>query len=258
MARLAAPPVGGLLITYSSDALEGYHRLFALTVALYLAGVGLSFVLPPDPGGRPFRIRRALFPGRDQRDWRYVMLASATLSGTFEISTFLLGLLMYMQTSDELRVGSYSSYQALVGIIVSFVLGRAMLPESRRRHLWMSSWLLALSGLLFLAPVSGATLMAFGLLRAVALATFGIAHYSLRMEIIANSAEAPEQRIEYLSAWEVPLALGRVVMMLALWGLAAWVAESEYGIRIILIALCAARMLTYYFLAQTSPLRWAR
>ncbi|GMV94341.1 MAG: hypothetical protein AMXMBFR82_41190 [Candidatus Hydrogenedentota bacterium] len=255
LARLAAPPLGGLIIQLSDDRLQGYHRLFAAVLALYILAFALSYRLPEDKERRPFRIRRALFPGRDQVDWRYVMLASASLAGSFHIFSILLGLLMYLETNDEISVGGFASYQALVAIAVSTLLGRYMRPATRGRYMLIASLLLFAGGFLFFTEITAMTLIAFGLIRSASMSMFGIGHFSLRMEIIANSAEDPSQRIEYLCAWEIPLAIGRVVMMLCLMVLSTYFAENGLGIRAALFLLCSLRLVTYGLLSQTSPIK---
>ncbi len=70
-----------------------------------------------------------------------------------------------------------------------------------------------------------------------------------------NTAEDPFQRIEYLCAWEVPLAIGRTIMMLLMIAVALALNDASLGIRIVIIVLCALRLATYYFLAQTSVLQ---
>jgi YQGE family putative transporter len=255
LARLAAPPIGGLIIQMSEDRLQGYHRLFALVLGLYLLAFFLSYRLPKDDERRPFRIRRALFPGRDQRDWRYVMLASMSLAGSFHIFGILLGLLMYLETNNEVNVGGFASYQALVAIAVSTFLSRYMRTENRGGYMLAAAILLFAAGFLFFTEITALTLILFGLLRSVSMSAFGIGHFSLRMEIIGNSAEEPSQRIEYLCAFEIPLAIGRILMLLCLMYFSSYFAEDGIGIRITMFLLCTLRLITYGLLAQTSPLK---
>ncbi|HRK36339.1 MAG TPA: MFS transporter [Candidatus Hydrogenedentes bacterium] len=253
-ARLCAPLISGFIITRMPDRLQGYHLIFGIVIVLYVLSFFASFLMTPDPHRTPFRMKRALFPGKEDRDWRCIMLASFTLAGTFEIPTNFLGILMFMETQNELSVGSYAAYQAIVAIVVSYVFGRWCKPETRRQHLFWSSMLLAASGLVFFFPLTLTSLLIFAMLRSAAMAMFGIGHFSTRMEVIMNTAQDPLQRIEYLCAWEVPLAIGRTIMMLLMIALALMLDDASLGIRIVIIVLCALRLATYYFLAQTSVL----
>lgn len=255
LVRFLAPLIGGKIITASSDGLTGYHRVFALAIALYVVAFAISYQMPRDSERRPFRIRRALFPGKDQRDWRLVMLASASLAGTFNILAFLLGLLMFMKTGSELSVGSLASLEAGTGIMVAYLTGRVVVPENRRTFMRWGVILLVFAGAVISLRITVASLFAFGLLRAVSSPMFSVPHFSLRLDIIARDAEDPSQRIEYISAWEVPLALGRIAMMLLIMALYTWLSHSELGLRVALFALCAVRIVTYQLLIRTSPVR---
>jgi len=253
--RLLAPLVSGFVIHFAHEPRAGYHRVFAIVVVLYLVCAGVSFLMPPDNVRRPFRLRRALFPGKDQRDWQLIMLAAVSQLGSFNIFIFLLGLLMYMQTGSELSVGGYASFQALAGVIVAYLLGRAIVPRTRRAFMRWGMFLLLAAGVLIAAKLTVVTLIIFGFLRAASGPMFGIAHAGLRLDTITQCAEDPAQRIEYLSAWEVPLALGRIIMMVVMIALCGWLSEGDLGVRITLFILCAARIVTYFILTQTSPLR---
>jgi YQGE family putative transporter len=226
-----------------------------MIVVLYLISGGLSFLLPSDSEPQPFRLKRALFAGKGLRDWRYVMLASASLAGSYHIFAILLGLLMYMETLDEAVVGGYASYQAVVVIIVSYLAGRIMTPETRKRYLFIGAASLALSGFLFCLPISAGSLVAFGFMRSLSLSLFSIAHFSLRMDIISDSVLDNGERIEFLTAWEIPLAFGRITMLGCLLILSNVLSENGLGIRISLFFLCAIRLVTYWLLSQTSQIR---
>jgi Na+/melibiose symporter-like transporter len=103
--------------------------------------------------------------------------------------------------------------------------------------------------------VTAAVLIAFGLLRSISGPLFGIPYGGLRYDVIAKCAENPSQRIEYIAAWEVPLAIGRVIMMFIMMAIYHFLNGNEIALRIILFVICAIRVLTYRFSTSTSVLR---
>ncbi len=113
--------------------------------------------------------------------------------------------------------------------------------------------LLFAAGVLIGFDLTVFTLVVFGLLRSVAQPLFSIPHWGVRFEVIDRCAENPAQRIEYLSAWEVPLAVGRILMMGAL--VLLFQALGETGLRVALFFLCANRIRTYLCLTRISSLR---
>lgn len=252
---LIAPVTSGILIRFAPTAHQGYHILFAVVILLYSACFVLSFLLPRDSEPRPFHIKRALFPGKDQRDWQMMMIASISLAGSFSIFPFLLSLLMYVRTGSELSVGGYASFQALASIIVSYWVGHTVGARTRRLYMrWGVTTLLA-AGALMLFPINLVTLFLFGLLRSISGPMFGVPYSGLRMDIIHDSAENPSQRIEYIAAWEVPLAIGRVISMGLMMALITWMPNNELPLRIMLFLLCAIRIITYQCVIRTSQLR---
>ncbi|NIA12813.1 MAG: MFS transporter [Nitrospiraceae bacterium] len=253
--KLLAPVAAGFIIRFASEPREGYHLVFGVVVLLFLLSFALSFLMPPDNERRPFHLRRALFPGSEHRDWRLVMLASASMSGSFTIFAFLLTLLMYIQTGDELSVGAYAAFQSIAVIVVPFFVGSALVPRNRRTFMRWGVILLVAAGALMAFKLSVVTLVLFGLLRSIAQPLFGIPHTGLRLDIISESVENPAQRIEYLCAWEIPLAAGRIIMMLIMMALYGVLAQSEVAVRISLFVLCAIRILSYQLLIRTSPMR---
>lgn len=255
---LISPLLSGVIIRFVPGATTGYHVIFAMALGIYVLSFIVSFLLPPDKGPRPYRITRALFPGKDQRDWQIVMLASASLAGSFNIFPFVLGLLMYLHTSDELSVGGYASFQALAAVVTAFFVGRVAVPGNRRTFMFWGVATLVAAGGLMAFPISITTLFLFGLLRCISGPMFGIPHSGLRLDVINHCATDPSERIEYIAAWEVPLAIGRVIMMTVLILLYNVLSQSELGIRIVLFLLCAVRIITYQLVIRTSPLRGGR
>ncbi len=253
--RLLAPIVGSAVIFLAPGRLLGYHLVFFLAILLYAACFVLSFKMPKDNVRRPFRIRRALFPGKDQRDWRLIMLASASMAGSFTILAFLLGLIMYMQTENEVNVGGFASFQAITSIITAYTLGRIIRPHSRKWFMLTGVIILLVAGIVVAWELSVITLVAFGFMRSVAGPFFGIPHFSLRLDTINRCATDPSERIEYLCAWEVPLAMGRVFMMGLMMALFAWFIENDLGLRLTLFTLAAVRIVTYLILVRTDALR---
>jgi len=252
---LLAPLLSGIIIRVAPTARQGYHTIFAVVLGLYVLSLALSFLIPRDNVWRPFHIARAMFPRKDQRDWQLMMLASASMAGSFNIFPFVLGLMMYMRTNNELSVGGYASLQALAGVVVAFIVARVVTPRTRRPYMLWGLFVLLAAGCLMAFQVTATILIVFGLLRSISGPLFGIAYGGLRYDVIAKVAENPSQRIEYLVAWEVPLAIGRVIMMFFVMGVYYFLNGSEIALRLILFIICFVRILTYQFSTRTSAMR---
>lgn len=254
-ARLLAPLLGGFIIAHAAQPGAGYHTVFSCAIFLYTVVFFVSFALPKETVRRPFRLRRALFPGKDQRDWRLIMMVSMTLAGSLQILSFLLALMIFMQTGSELHVGQFASFQSLTGVAFAYLIGRSIVPQSRKVYMRWGVIILVAGGAMVALKLTLATIIVFGFLRALSGPMFGIPHSSLRLDIIAKSVQEPHQRIEYVCAWEVPLAIGRILMMTSLLLLYNSFGENYLGLRLAVFLMCAVRILTYFLLTRTSPIR---
>lgn len=249
---LIAPLISGCLIGFSPSTEFGYRIVFLAAVLLYLGAIACSIGIPHDRQPRPYRLKRALFPGRDQRDWQLVMLSAATQAGLLHMFTFLLALLMYMETGSALSVGAFAALQGLASIASSYWTGRTLRPHNRKRCMFWGTALLILAGVLITGKFNMATLILFGFLRSVAAPLISIPCSGIRLNVIENCAEEPAQRIEYIAAWEVPLAIGRVITLGLLLGLIASLGQPVQAIRAVMLFICFNYAITYLLMSQVS------
>ena len=252
---LFAPLISGLIIQRASAPRIGYLCVFGLVVGIYLLCFLLSFSLPSDSQRRPFHIKRALFPGKNQRDWRLAMWATLSMTGAFNLFPVLLSLLMYMKSKSEMTVGAFASLQALAVVIVSYFAGKVIVPRNRRFFLRLGTIFLVAAGFLMLFEITPLTLVLFGFLRSFSAPLFGIPYSGLRFDIITQCTGDSGQRIEYISASEVPLAIGRVFVISLLMILVTYLPENDMALRILLFSLCALRIITYFLIVNTSALK---
>lgn len=147
-------------------------------------------------------------------------------------------------------MGGYVSLQGLASIAAAFIVGRFVVPRTRSIFIFWGVIALIAAGVVITWKISLATLIIFGLLRSISLPLVGIPHTGIRFEVMQRTAEAPDERIEYLCAWEIPLAVGRIIMMGVL--ITLYTLFGDAGIRTTLLLLCLIRILTYLLLRQVS------
>lgn len=252
-AQLIAPLISGLIIRLAPSPHQGYHFIFAVALIVYLSAFVASLRIPKDVSLRVFRMRQALFPPKEHRDWRLIMIASATLAGSFHIFHFLLALLMFIESKNEASVGGFVALQGFTSVVAAYLVGRTATPKNRSAFLIIGTLLLLPAGLLVSWRMTALTLTVFGLLRALSTPVFGIPHTAIRFEVMQGTVADPADRIEYLCAWEVPLAIGRILMMSLILLLNALMGEA--GLRFALFVLCFNRLLTLWLLRQVSFVR---
>lgn len=249
-AKLFAPFLSGAIISLCVTPERGYHSIFWVALLIYLFAIAASFYIPHLKSHHPFRLRKALLPVKEHRDWRLILLASFTLSGSFHIFHFLLAILMYMRSGSEFAVGGYVSLQGIITVITAFFVGKYVRPETRSVYMFWGVVVLITGGIIIAWKVSFLTLILFALFRSISLPLFGIPHTAIRFEVMQQTAEDPSERIEYLSAWEVPLALGRITVMSLIMFL--YIFSGAPGLRFAVLFLCLIRIATYMLVTRVS------
>lgn len=251
VAQLISPIAAGALLTYIPDTQLAYRALFGVAVGLYVLNAIVSFYIPRDTDRRPYRIRRALFPPPEHRDWRLVLASTVTMAGAYNIFTFLLAVIMFMETENELEVGGLGMAQAFVGIIASSIAARYITRRRRGRFMIFGATLLACAGVFLSMGISVWSIVIFSMMRAAAEPFFGVPATGIRFDIISRLVEHPSQRIEYVVAWEAPLGIGRVLMMALMAALYYALPEDLLGLRIAIVILSCMRLFTVLLLLQT-------
>lgn len=252
-AKILAPLMSGLVIACAAQPQRGYEIIFVFALILYMIAIGLSFRIPPSPKSTSFPIGRALVPPREHRDWRILLVVGISLAGSFHIFHFLLALIMFLEVGNEAGVGGYVSFQGLVTIAVSYLVGRYVMPQTRKRFMFWGVVVLVAAGFIVFWKTTVWTLVIFGLLRSISQPLYGIPDTAVRFQVMESLMKAPGDRIAYLCAWETPLAVGRLITMTALISLYALLGNT--GLRIMLLLLCLVRLFTYALMCQVSVIK---
>ena len=211
--QLAAPLVSGIVIHLFPERNVGYEIIFTFAIALYCACFLITFRLPNDRVGKPFRFPAAVFPKRQQRDWRMALLSATLQLGIDVVMVITMPLLMFLETSSEFSVGGFASFQALAFIIVAFFVGRSISTSWRKRYMLIGAIATLAGGIVLAIDIRLATIVFYGFMRAIGEPMFGIPQSTIRWNIISSTITGPAERIPYLCAFEVSLGLGRVLAL---------------------------------------------
>lgn len=249
-AKLIAPLLSGAIISLCPTPERGYHTIFFLALLIYLVAIAASFKIPHHRSAQPFRLQTALLPPKEHRDWRLILLASFTLAGSFHIFHFLMAIMMYMESGSEAAVGGYVSLQGIVTVLTAFWVGKFVQPRTRASYMFWGVAVLVAAGMIVTWDITYLTLILFAFLRSISLPLFGIPHTAIRFEVMQQTLADASERIEYLCAWEVPLACGRLSMMCLTMLIHAFFGVP--GLRFTVLFLCLVRIATYMLVTRVS------
>jgi YQGE family putative transporter len=207
---LLGPMTAGLIITHFRN-FSGYYIIFGCSAVLYMAAVALSFSMKSKPIKKPYKVEDLIFT--KNKKWQDTMIAYLFLSGKDTIATFLITILVFKSTVNELKVGIYSALASIAAITAALLLGRFSKPQTRKSYVLTGAILAFASAFLLIYAINIYTLIAYGIISAVAdyLVRTPISAHAL--DVISLDVNAHERKMEYIVARDIPTAVARITML---------------------------------------------
>ncbi|WP_206424233.1 MFS transporter [Cohnella candidum] len=210
---MAAPWGSGYFISHMAGE-SGYRIIFMVSLGIFVAGVLVSFLLHNrEPGGQyqwrlPAKIWRV-----PRTPWRPVI--GALIAQGFRETVFgvLIGLLVYIHTGSEMKLGNYSLITQIVAFVTFFAVGRWLKPRWRRIGMLVGTIAMTLVILPFFFGVNYTTLLIFGIGTSLFIPFFTIPMTSSVFDLIGTNEESVRQRSEYVVLRELSLNVGRILGM---------------------------------------------
>jgi MFS transporter, YQGE family, putative transporter len=212
IAGMVAPPVSGFLIS-SEDrfgGLSGYHLVFGLSFGLFVAATLFSFHLKATHTKSPLELGRA-FRAMRERKWRSILLGCMVYGLREGVFLFLIGVLLYVATGSELRLGEFLLLQSGLSFVSFFIVGRLAKPSNRLGIMTFGAFGMAGAALLFLLPIRTQTVVIYGCLIAVLIPFFLTPFQGTIFDGITAQEPKEEAQSAYVIAREVFENAGRVI-----------------------------------------------
>ncbi|MFC5469053.1 MFS transporter [Cohnella suwonensis] len=210
---IVVPWTSGYLISRSPGA-NGYRLVFAISLGIFLGGFLLSFLLRHRKTDGdydwllPFR-----YVVRRDTPWPALFGALAAQGLRESVIGVLIGLLVYVETGSELRLGQFVLLSSAVGFVSFFVAGKWLKPAWRGKGMLVGAAALALSVLPLFFGVGFGTLLAYGVLSALFMPLFVVPMTSAVFDWIGSDEESASRRVEFVVLRELALNAGRIVGM---------------------------------------------
>lgn len=215
IAGMIAPWVSGFVITRMEDT-SGYRIIFSVSLGVFILGAILSFFLHK---------RKALanydwFGGfRSLREaggpWRTVSLAMVAQGLREGIFGFMIALLVYISTQNEMKLGSFSLVTSAVALCSFWLAGRLLKPKYRKWGMFVGAVMMSVVILPLFWQVNYGTLLAFGIGAALFFPLYSIPGVSVVFDIIGQNDESAKKRVEYVVFRELCLNTGRLISTIA-------------------------------------------
>jgi len=254
---MVAPWLSGLLISRMEDA-KGYRLIFTLSLAVFLACAIVSFFLKKRKRDGRYEWLHSIRKLRSQETpWRLIV-PSLTAQGMREgVFGFAIGLLVYIATASEMKLGNYFLITSAVGMISFWTAGRLLKSKNRGPAMLLGVLAMTLVILPFFWKINYATLLVFGIGSALFFPFFSIPMTSTVFDIIGRSDESVAHREEYVVLRETALNIGRMAGTLLFIAVVSFTVKP-LPVTALLLLVGAAPLLTWHWIRKIDGYRAGR
>ena len=209
---MIAPWLSGLLITQIGNGSgSGYRFIFTLSLFIFVAGAIVSFFLRKRPPEERFNWARIAESLRDRRSpWRLVVPALAAQGAREGVFTFIIGVLIFVATGNEAKVGNYWLYASAAGLASYWAVGRFIKQRQRKGAMLAAVIMMTAAIVPFFYAVNYTTLLLFGVVVGVFFPMFIVPLTSSVFDLIGRDDESARHRVEYVVLRELGLGAGRM------------------------------------------------
>ena len=208
---MIAPWLSGFLITRMPD-MAGYRLIFSISLGIFVVGVIVSFFLKKRKVSGTYDWRygwRML--AKKGSEWRPVFAALVAQGIREGVFGFLIGLMVYIATKNEMKIGNFSLITSAVGLFSFMIAGKWLKPHRRKWSMLAGVAAIIAVILPFFWNISYWTLLLFGIGTALFMPLYTIPMTSSVFDLIGRDRESADHRVEYVVLREAGLNIGRMI-----------------------------------------------
>jgi len=226
---MVAPWSSGIIISKLSQE-HGYQIIFTASLIIFCCCAGLSFFIKKRKvnGQYDWLHPVKLFKERDKK-WRFAFFAVFTQGVREGVFMFLIGLIVYMATNEESKVGLFTLLTSLVSFGSFWAVGKWIKPHLRKWSMLIGAVMLAIVILPLFLGIKFHTLIYFGIGTALFLPLYMIPITSSVFDLIGASEQSVQKREEFIVFRELALTSGRLSGLVPFFIYVLWI-NSETGL----------------------------
>lgn len=219
---MAAPWASGYLISKLGDGI-GYRIIFTVSFGVFIGAIIFSFWLrkrPPE-GHYNWTLPFTEWKSTDS-PWRLALPALAAQGVRDGVFAFLIGLVVYIATTNEMKLGNYTLITSAAALGSFYVIGKIMRPAFRAPGLFLGTIAMALAVIPLFFHVGYGSLLLFGVITSLFSPLFVIPMTSVTFDIMGVNEQSASQRVELTVLREFGLLIGRMVGVAAYLVVVQW------------------------------------
>ncbi|MFX3633020.1 MAG: MFS transporter [Candidatus Pristimantibacillus sp.] len=211
-AGIIAPWLSGYLIT-TMKGQSGYQLIFTLSLVIFGIGVILSFWLKKRKvQGGHYKWLHGLQQLKEKGNpWRRMFPAIVAQGVREGVFMFLVGLTVYIVTSNEGKLGNFSLITSAVALVSFWLIGKKLHMNNRKTAMLIGTIMIGLVILPLFWKVSFFTLLLFGIGTSLFMPLYIIPMTSRVFDLIGQSEQSAKDREEFIVLREIGLTTGRMI-----------------------------------------------
>ncbi|MDF2670805.1 MAG: transporter [Paenibacillus sp.] len=247
-AGMIAPWISGIVITRLPGTI-GYRWIFAVSLGIFVLGVIVSFFLKKRKveGNYDWLLAYRVLKHNDG-PWRSVFVALIAQGIREGVFGFIIGIMIYMATQNEMDIGNFSLITSAVALVSFFFVGRLMKPGSRKWSMLIGVTVMIAVIMPFFWSVSYTTLLLFGIGIALFMPLYTIPMTSSVFDIIGRDEQSASQRVEYVVMREAGLNIGRMLGTLTFILVISLTSSSPQALNWLLLGIGSSPLLAWWFM----------
>lgn len=248
---MIAPLLAGWIITLMPDAV-GYRIIFAASLSIFTIAVAISFFLKCRKSDGEYELLALIKGLKRRKDPWYWIVPGMFFQGLREgVSIFLVGLLVYIVSENELKLGIFTLVVSAVALFSYYAVGRWLKPKWRLRGMLIGAIMISVVIFPLFLKINMTTLVISGIGTSLFLPLFLIPLTSTVFDSIGRTKHTVEHRVEYVVLRELALNGGRVASVLLFIG-AIQLSTSPVVFTSLLFFVAVTQILTWYFVKNIS------
>lgn len=246
---MLAPWISGLIITRIGDG-GGYRWIFTISLVVFVIGVIVSFFLKKRKLSGEYSWFYGFHVLKEEGSlWRYAIPA-LTAQGVREgVFAFIFGVLIYISTNNETKVGNFWLYSSAVALISFWVAGRWLKPRYRKLTMLLGVVMMVLAIVPLFWKVTYGTLLIYGTVSALFFPLYVIPMTSRVFDLIGRDEDSADHRVELIVIRELALNTGRVIGTIIFILVVSW-KESVMAMNWLLLGIGSSPIIAWLFIRR--------
>ncbi|TDG00425.1 MFS transporter [Paenibacillus piri] len=246
-AGMIAPWISGYLIVHMKQT-SGYRLIFTISLIVFLLGVVVSFFLKKRKSvGHYEWLLAARCLRQKETAWRTVSAALVAQGVREGVFGFMIALLVYVHTGNEMKLGNFSLVTSAVALFSFMLVGRLLKPNHRKGAMLLGAVMIVLVVVPFFWKVNFTTLLLFGIGVGLFFPLYSIPITSSVFDLIGGNADSVKRREEYIVLRELALNVGRIFGSV-LFIIVVSMTKSPLAMNVLLLVIGSSPIVTWFFM----------